>query len=118
MHFEIRKCKIFLTQGGAALVPSPLSRALPLDPTRGPIGAIKADLDPTRGFLSFALDVSPSKQFLKVGSPVFSVVYFNLLIYVQTYKKTSFIGLLCGSVAFIPFRHSSDIPTHEETSQV
>ena len=39
MHSEIRKCKIFLTQGGAALDPSPLSRALPLDPTWGPIGA-------------------------------------------------------------------------------
>ena len=26
-------------------------------------------LDPTRGFLRFVLDVSPSKQFLKVGSP-------------------------------------------------
>ena len=25
MHSEIRKCKIFLTQGGAALDPSPLS---------------------------------------------------------------------------------------------
>ena len=39
MHFEIRKCTIILTQGDAALDPSPLSRALPLDPTRGPIGA-------------------------------------------------------------------------------
>ena len=35
--------------------PGPLSLALPLDPNRG--------------FLRFALDVSPSKQFLKVGSP-------------------------------------------------
>ena len=39
MHSEIRKCKIFLTQGGTALDPSPLSRALPLDPTGGPIGS-------------------------------------------------------------------------------
>ena len=44
-----------------------MSRALPLNPHRGPIWA---GLDPTCGFLRLALDVSPSKQFLKVGSPV------------------------------------------------
>ena len=50
---------------------------------------------------------------------MFSVVYFDLLIYVQTYKKkkkkkkTSFIQ--CGSVFFFfLFRHYSDIPIHEE----
>ena len=42
MHFEIRKCKVFLTQGGAALDPSPLSRALPMDATREPIGTTRA----------------------------------------------------------------------------
>ena len=52
----------FLTQGGATL-----------DPCQGlclwtHIGALYGD--PTCGFLRFAPDVSPSKQFLKVGSPV------------------------------------------------
>ena len=34
-----------------------------------PPGALYVGLDLTHGFLRFALDVSPSKQFLKVGSP-------------------------------------------------
>ena len=60
MHFTSPSTN-FLTQGGDAL-----------DPCQGlaPGGALKAGLNPTRGFVRFALDVSPSKQFLKVGSLV------------------------------------------------
>ena len=48
----------------------PLSMALALDPWAG--------LDPTCGFLRFVLDVSPSKQFLKVGSPVESLPHVSV----------------------------------------
>ena len=60
MHFTTANTN-FLTQGGAAL--DPCQGFFPLE------GPYKTDLNPTRGFLRFALDVSPSKQFLKVGSP-------------------------------------------------
>ena len=49
--------------GGAAL--DPCQELCPWTPP----GVLKAGLDPTRWFLRFALDVSPCKQFLKVGSP-------------------------------------------------
>ena len=59
----------FPTQGGAAL--DPCQGLSFLDPIRGPI---RGGLNHTHGFLRFALDVSPSKQFLKVGSPELSVI--------------------------------------------
>ena len=62
--FYVTKYKLSYTKGRCL---GPLSKAFPLDPTRGHIGT--AGVDPTRGFLRFALDVSPPKQFLKDGSP-------------------------------------------------
>ena len=42
---------------------------------------------------------------------MFSVVYFYLLIYVQTYKNRHPLYYVDQ---WLLFRHCSDIPTHEE----
>ena len=65
MHFTSLNINIFfVTQGDDAL-----DHCQGLCPWT--LYTIIAGLDPTRGFLRFALNISPSKQFLNVGSPGF-----------------------------------------------
>ena len=78
--------QIFLHKGALPWTPVGLS---PWTPS----GALFAGLDHTHGFLRSALDVSPSKQFLKVGSPAFVKYSQGFWIYLYFRIRHSFAHL-------------------------
>ena len=92
----------FLNTRGRCLGSLTPARALPMDPTRGPIGASRA-WTPLVSFCASHLDVSPSKQFLKVGSPGYHAVSRFKWHTPIIYPKGVFINTLVGGWAIENF---------------